>query len=227
MWLREEDGGLRSWLRFPEELDWELPELVLLPAGTALCRVQSRRHATPIHYGNDPQGDKRWHPPANASPLYGVMYVGMSPQAALVETLLHDAGDVVIGLAELTARVLWTFTTAADLPVIDLTGPALKRIRQDSKLLSTDDLRYPKSWSHALHQACPEAQGLCYPARPAPKYASLALFARSRATLSAAFNRNASVQPLIDWVDPQSGLNIIDWLKPFGVSVHDDGSLRQ
>lgn len=217
---------MRSRLRFPDELDWEPPDSVPLPAGTVLYRVQSRHHATPIHYGIDPRGDKRWHPPANTSPLYGVMYVGMSPQAALVETLLHDAADTVISLAELAARVLWTFTTSADLAVIDLTGPTLKHIRQDSRLLSTDDLRYPKAWSHALHQACPGAQGLCYPERPAPKYASLALFARSRSALSATLDRNESVQPLIDWVDPQSGLNIIDWLRPFGVNVHDDGAVR-
>jgi hypothetical protein len=197
----------------------------LIPAGTVLYRVQSREHTTSIHYGEDPYGDKRWNPPPEADPQYGVMYVGTSPQAALVETLLHDAGDSVIGLAELTGRVLWAFTAVADIPVIDLMGSALKRIRQDSKLLSTDDLRYPKAWSRALHQACPRAQGLLYPARPAPKYASLALFDRSRETIAASVDRNASAQPLIDWIDPESRQNIIEWLKAFGVSVHDDGSL--
>lgn len=215
---------MRLRLRFPDEIDWQPPEPALIPAGTVLYRVQSREHSTPVHYGADPHGDKRWNPPSDADPSYGVMYVGTSPQAALVETLLHDAGDCVIGLAELTSRVLWAFTTVADIPVIDLMGPALKRIHQDSKLLSTDDLRYPKAWSQALHRACPKAQGLLYPARPAPKYACLALFDRSRETIVASVDRNASARPLIDWIDPARRQNIIEWLKPFGVSVHDDGS---
>ncbi len=217
---------MRPRLSFPGEADWLPPETVLIPAGTMLYRVQSREHATPIHYGEDPRGDKRWNPPSDANPRYGVMYVGTSPQAALVETLLHDAEGAVIGLAELAARVIWTFRTDADMPVIDLAGPALKRIRQDARLLSTDDLRYPRAWSQALYHACSNAHGLSYPARPSPKYTSLALFDRSRAVVAAAVRRKAFARPLIDWIDPTSRQNIIDWLKPFGVSVHDDGPLR-
>lgn len=217
---------MRPRLRFPDEIDWEPPDPTLIPAGTRLYRVQRHTYATPIHYGEDPQGDKRWSPlSADAEPAFGVMYVGTSPQAAVGETLLHDDGDSVISLSELTNRVLWAFPIMADVYVIDLMGSALKRIRQDSKLLSTDDLRYPKAWSRALHRACPKAQGLLYPARPAPKYACLALFERSREAITAAVERAASQQPLIDWIDPESRQNIIEWLKAFGISVYDDGSL--
>ncbi len=213
---------MRPKLRFPDEVDWTPPRPVVIPAGTALYRVQPGEYGNPIHFGRDPQGDKRWNPPAEAEPQFGILYAGIGPQAAIVETLLHDDGGTVIGLGELVSRRLWTFTVKEDLALIDLSGPALKWIGQDARLLSTDDLRYPKVWSHALHQACPEACGLLYPARPAPRYTSLALFERSRRRLAAS---SASSRLLIDWIEPDSRKNIIDWLRPFGVSVHDDDSL--
>ncbi len=216
---------MRPRLRFPDEFNWQPPQPLIIRAGTVLYRVQSRAHDSPIHFGLDPQGDKRWNPPPGVSPQYGVLYAGTSPHAAIAETLIHDERGGVIGLGELTSRVLWRFTVKADLAIIDLTGPALKRIGHDAKLLSTDDLRYPKAWSHALHGACPEAHGLLYPSQPALKYTSLALFERSCGMLAASSGQGAAKQLLVDWIEPDSRENIVDWLQPFGISIYDDGSL--
>nr|WP_274520779.1 RES family NAD+ phosphorylase [Ectothiorhodospira variabilis] len=213
----------RPPLRFPWECHWTAPVPTCYSAGSLFYRVQDAEFDDPLHFGRDPEGDHRWNPSQDARPQYGVLYAGTTPEAAIVETLLHDEGGGVIGLSDLKQRSLWTFSTGKPLCLVDLAGPALKRLSHDGKLLVTDQLDYPRAWSHALHESLPGVHGLLFPARPAPEYRSVALFERSADRVGCPSSHVVSRIRLLDWLDPRTGRNIIDWLWDFGVTVHDDG----
>lgn len=211
----------RTPLRFPYEYTWQPPPPDWLRTGQRLYRVQRRGHWTALHYGRDPEANNRWNPPLHATPQFGVWYAALAPAAAITETLLANLHAGVVSLQALQSREMLEATLAQDVKVIDLGGAALAAIQADARLLSTDQLGYPRAWAHALHTRC-TVNGLLYPTRTYPGIRALALFESAGRNV---LQRNAKRTPLIGWHDPDDAhrRNLIDWLEQkFNVSVKDD-----
>jgi hypothetical protein len=107
---------------------------------------------------------------------YKVLYLGLDPFRAFIETFAHAAGTRAVTTNSLKLKALSHLTPIRPLRVIDLTeSGCLFRIGADARLFAAD-YRISQLWSKALHDHPAKAQGLLYPSRLDPSRRSIALF---------------------------------------------------
>lgn len=171
------------------------PAKVTLPAGTPLYRVHSARRAAgsfnplPSHclYGGGRFDSTSCDP-------YGYLYAGLTPSAAVSETVLHSLPFDPAGGARLVPRVAVTgrrlsalrLTESVDVVAL-VTGPDLAAVHQDSWLVQAEarDYPYTRDWAHWIRRhSDPWAQGFLWSSKREPGERALVLFAdRCPATL--------------------------------------------
>ena len=128
-------------------------------------------HRNPIYYGTT--GRFRFDAPDGS---YGVLYAGVDPYGAFIESLLKNPDNPVITTSELRARVLAQLKASQPLRLIDLCpSGALVRIGADSRLFSADR-NVAQLWSRAFHDHPICADGILYPSRLDPARHGVALF---------------------------------------------------
>ncbi|MFG2413018.1 RES family NAD+ phosphorylase [Streptomyces goshikiensis] len=161
---------------------------VTLAAGTPLYRVHSSRRGAgsfnpvPSHclYGGG-----RFD--STSCDVYGHLYAGLTPEAAVSETVLHSLPFDPAGGARLVPRVAVTgrrlsvlrLTASADVVSL-VTGQDLAAVHQDSWLVQAEarDYPYTRDWAHWIRRHTdPWAQGFLWSSKREPGERALVLFA--------------------------------------------------
>jgi len=162
----------------PWLLDVRLPALEIPPAGGPLFRIHRSEHF-PVFFG---PGEGR--PPTGrfdpASGAFGVLYAGLSLDAAVVETLLRSPQRRLVALPEVAARSLSLLRPATTLRLVRLLGPHLQELGTDAAI-ATGPYRPCGLWSDALFEHPDAPDGLAYPSRHDPDELCAALFRRASA----------------------------------------------
>jgi len=128
-------------------------------------------HRNPIYYGTT--GRFRFDAPDGS---YGVLYAGVDPYSAFIESLVKNPDNRVVTTSELKGTALAQLKANRSLRLVDLSpSGALVRIAADSRLFSADR-NVAQLWSKALHDhpICPD--GILYPSRLDPARQAVALF---------------------------------------------------
>ncbi|MFD6878651.1 MULTISPECIES: RES family NAD+ phosphorylase [unclassified Streptomyces] len=164
------------------------PAKATLPAGTRLYRVHSARrdggtfNPVPSHclYGGGRFDSTSCDP-------YGYLYAGLTPSAAIGESVLHSLPFDPSGAARLVPRVAVTgrrlsalrLTTSVDVVAL-VTGQDLAAVHQDGWLVQTEarDYPYTRDWAHWIRRHTdPWAQGFLWSSKRDPGERALVLFA--------------------------------------------------
>ncbi|MFJ9077402.1 RES family NAD+ phosphorylase [Streptomyces sp. NPDC102278] len=163
------------------------PAKVTLAAGTTLYRVHSERRAAtgfnpvPAHclYGGG-----RFD--ATACDPYAYLYAGLTPEAAVSESVLHSlpfdpaGGARLVPRAAVNGRRLSVLRPTVDLDLVSLvTGQDLAAVHQDSWLVQTEarDYPYTRDWAHWIRaHTDPWARGFLWSSKRDPGARALVLF---------------------------------------------------
>lgn len=137
-----------------------------------------------LHFGTEPLG--RFNAPDGA---FGVLYLAADLYGAFVETFGRlgtkaELAPVEIGRAQLRASCTSHIGFTRPVALVDLTGPTLRRIGADSRLVAGDHER-SRAWAAAIwaHPARPD--GILYRSRLDPSRQNMALFSRASDALQA------------------------------------------
>jgi len=156
-------------------------ETCLLPF-IHLDRPWQRAHGCahgPIYF--NPRNTARFNAPNGE---YGTMYVGDSLACCFVETfgrLDTPAATTVRSVSEARLRdvCIAVIAPVRPLALVDLTGPGLRRIGADARLIA-GDYSASQRWGLAIWAHPTQPDGMLYPARHDPSLQSVALFDRAR-----------------------------------------------
>lgn len=141
----------------------------ILPAGTTLWRVHSRRFGcTQMNPTAQPTVDAggRFD---SIDGAFAYLYAADSVDGAIAETLCRDLpsalrGPRIVPRAAVTGRILSPITVTADLSVAALHGAHLTVIGQSLWLTKCDAAEYllTRQWAAAIFAADPSLEGLAY-----------------------------------------------------------------
>ena len=159
-----------SWLG-----DVRLPVLEVPPAGGPLFRVHRTEHA-PVFFG---PGEGR--PPTGrfdpASGGFGLLYAGLSLDAAVAETQLRSPQRRQVAPGEVAIRSLSLLRPATTLRLARLHGPHLQELGTDASI-ATGPYGPCGLWSDALFGHPDAPDGIVYASRHDPDELCAALFRR-------------------------------------------------
>lgn len=138
----------------------------------ALWRVYAQVHG-PAGFNGTHRGNARFSPMEHAGAIVPTMYAATSVQAALMETVLHDAPEPSAGFiltlepATDTRRIARLQTTTP-LTLADLSTVGLRRLGVSrSDVIDSDKTHYPVTRQLAtwIHANCPDVYGLAWTSR--------------------------------------------------------------
>ncbi len=147
----------------------------LVPAHTPLHRIH-RIGNGPIFFG--PGAGK---PPTyrfdSLSGAFGVLYVCLSLDVALAETLLRNPARKMVSFPAITERASCELHSRRDLRLAALHGPGLQQVGCDNAI-STGPYDPCGAWADALWAHPDDPDGIAFRSRHDPSQISLALFSR-------------------------------------------------
>ncbi|MFE6163682.1 RES family NAD+ phosphorylase [Streptomyces sp. NPDC056486] len=163
------------------------PAKVTLERGTVVHRVHSSRR-DPAGFNPRPShclyGGGRFD--GTSCDPYGYLYVGLSPAAAVCETLLRSlpfdpaGGPRLLPRVSVEGRRLSTLRLATDVTVVSLmSAQDLAAVHQDSWLVQTEaiDYAYTRDWAHWIRgHTDPWAQGFVWSSKREPGDRTVLLF---------------------------------------------------
>jgi hypothetical protein len=152
-----------------------LEHFILFPAGATFFRVQQSSHNTCVFF--DTVIRHRFNAPQRQ---FGTWYLGTTPEAALVESVLHDLDTTsdsrrVIYLSEVQQLTMWRVTLRHEVRLVDFHGRGLALNHIDLQLC-TGRHATARAWSLSIwkHPVC--VNGIHYPARHNNLLTCVALF---------------------------------------------------
>ncbi|MDB5059835.1 MAG: hypothetical protein JWO59_3307 [Chloroflexi bacterium] len=131
---------------------------------------------------------------------YGTIYLGSELACCFVETFgrLDTAAAFTVrsvSQSQLLAVFLSEIVPVRPLALVDLTGPGLRRLDADARLLSGNHAEAPL-WGCALWAHPAQPDGLLFPARHDPSLLSVALFDRAQDSVQAGIPQSLGTVPL-------------------------------
>ncbi len=172
------------------------------------CRHQAKYFGrTRGHRFDPPQGE------------YGVLYAGQDEACAFVE-VFGDPLDVrLLVLRTLRQYCLAAVHVARPLRLVDLTGPGLRRLGADARLIGGTDYHYSQQWALALWRHPDGPDGLLYRPRHDPSRRAVAIFDRASTAIR--------TKPLRRLTDDTKALGRLLDLYGFGLIDEITGSTQQ
>ncbi len=158
----------------PDLATRELP-LSVLPAGSLLARIHRSEHG-PVFFGPGP-GRPPTHRFDSATGRFGVLYLGLTWEAAFAETLLRTPARRLVAEADIAARALTMLSPTRGLTAVAALGPGLSTLGTDAAL-STGPYAPCGLWADALFDHPARPDGILYASRHDPSLTCLALFDR-------------------------------------------------
>lgn len=151
--------------------------LETLAAGSFLIRIHHRDNG-PIWFGPKPGLDPvyRFDAPGGE---YRTLYAAMTLEGAFVETILHGkAGQTILDRAVVNARSWSELQLSRSLKLAKLHEDGLFWHGTDSRISSALVYAEPRRIALALHNECPDLDGITYRSRHNNGEVCLALFDR-------------------------------------------------
>lgn len=153
----------------PRQLDLAC---VSLPAESLLHRIHDIQH-TASQFNPGHQGNARFSPIRSLSDnLVPTLYAGNSQACALMETVFHDVphapGFKNLDHARLRGLRHSILQLQHPLLLADLRSVALRKLGiSRAQLIDSEKAHYPhtRAWAMAIHQQCPQVQGLLWVSR--------------------------------------------------------------
>lgn len=193
-----------------------------LPKGEVLHRVHQVKYAAD-QFNPGVQGNARFSPikDEQGQPI-PTLYGGTTRDCALMETVFHDvphtAGFKSFDKAKLGGQVHSTVQVAEPLQLVDLASVPLRKLGITRKqLIDTEKDQYPatRQWAEAIHQQCPQAQGLSWVSRQDDSARAVVLFGDRIA--DGALKTQGTSLSLID--DPATYDAVLDLAERIGVAI--------
>jgi hypothetical protein len=116
----------------PPPADLAKRQLPIERVAGPLFRVHRARHGA-LFFGTS--GENRFDDPRKE---YGVLYAGLSPACAFIETFGEPLDVPFVTEAQLAERKLTLIEARAPLRLVDLRGPKLRRLGADARLFAGD-----------------------------------------------------------------------------------------
>lgn len=138
----------------------------------------------PLHFGAT--GNNRFDAPSGE---YGIIYLGVDPHSAFIETFGHSTGINIVSERALAERRLSCIEAKRSLRLVDLTGNGLARIGADERLCAGDHATAQR-WALALFNHPSQPDGLYYRARHDPSRLCIALFDRIKVAVTVTGHQN-------------------------------------
>ena len=178
----------------------------VVPAGTPLYRIHRLAHG-PVFFGPGAgiPPTYRFDSPSGA---FGVLYVGLSLAAVLVETLLRNPARKMVSYPEMAVRASSTVRGNRDLRLTRLHGTGLQQVGCDNAI-STGPYEPCGAWADTLWGHRDKPDGIAYRSRHDPGEMCLAIFEHPGLELEA-----GPPTPLTDQLP-----TIADLLGTYGKSV--------
>lgn len=146
-----------------------------VPSGTILHRVHSSTFG-PVFYGPG-KGNPPTYRFDSETGAFGVLYVGLSFSAALVETLLRSPDLKLVDYSQIERRSASELNCPADLQVVRMYGAGIAQVGTDNSI-STGPYDACGLWADALWKHPDTPDGIAYQSRHDPAQLCLALFER-------------------------------------------------
>lgn len=149
----------------------------------ALWRVYAQVHG-PAGFNGTNRGNARFSPIENAGAIIPTMYLATSVQAALMETVLHDApvpsaGFILTLEPAKDPRRISRLQSAVPLQLADLSTVGLRRLGiLRSDVVDSDKTQYPvtRQLARWIYANCPDVQGLAWTSRQDDSAQAIVLF---------------------------------------------------
>jgi hypothetical protein len=169
----------------PAPLSWlastTLP-IIEFPNGAEFFRCH-RTKDDPVFFGPAPGADPRFRFDAPGGE-FRVLYLGLTPDAAIVETLCRNVARRTVDLVDLELRSLAKVTSAATLRLVKCHGDGLAQLGTTAAL-ATGPYTASRRWALELWRHPDQPDGLLYASRHNPDFLCIACFNRPHATFSA------------------------------------------
>ncbi|UXJ50095.1 RES family NAD+ phosphorylase [Pseudomonas citronellolis] len=156
---------------------------VTWPAERPIHRIHQDRFEG-VEFNPGLKGNARFSPiqDADEKPI-STLYGGSTFDCAAMETVFHDvphtAGTKIYDKGKLMNQLHSQLVPTQPLQLVDLRSVALRKLGVTRKqLIDTEKDQYPKtrSWAVALHDQCPDAQGLLWTSRQDDSAQAIMLF---------------------------------------------------
>ena len=160
----------------------------LVDPGTLYRITRADRLATEPYFGRS--GGNRFDAPAGQ---FGVCHAAATVMVCFAETIIrspvtnlgyNSRGELPLSEKMLSERVVMGFRSGARLRLIKFTGAPQLRLGADSTVSAAADYAIPQSWSLALHDAFPRADGILYMSRHINNKTAVAIFDRAKSKLT-------------------------------------------
>lgn len=155
-------------------------------AGTILHRVHRVEHH-PIFFGPAPGSGGLRKPESrfdSASGRFGVLYLGCTREAALVETLLRNPRRRLVATSRIADRASSRVRVLRDLALVPLMDEGLQQLGLDHSV-TTGPYEPCGIWADVLRDHPSAPDGLVYRSRHDPSQCCIALFERKQARVVA------------------------------------------
>ena len=154
--------------------------ILTVPQATVWCRVHRAGHG-PVHFGPRTPPANRYDDPAC---VFGTLYLGLTLEVAIVETLLRNPKLRMVSLTEVAVRRWTAIQAGRDLRLVDFCGPGLSAVGTTGGV-NTGSYRVSQAWAAALHRHPDAPDGILYRSRHDPSGHCAAIFDRSDLTITA------------------------------------------
>ena len=149
----------------------------------ALWRVHAQVHG-PAGFNSTNQGNARFSPVEHAGAIISTLYAATSVQAALMETVLHDAPVPSAGFILTLGRAndprrISRLLTAMPVRLADLSTVGLRRLGiSRADVIDSDKTHYPVTRQLAtwIYATCPDVHGLAWTSRQDDSAQAIVLF---------------------------------------------------
>lgn len=158
----------------------------VLSAGTILHRIHRSTHS-PVFFGPG-----KGNPPINRfdseSHRFGVLYLGLSRNGALAETILRNPQRLMVAATDITSRAATAVSAQRDLRIVRMHGRGLQALGTDNAI-STGPYEPCGRWADALWDHPDMPDGLAYQSRHDPSEVCVALFERLDLAISVRYTK--------------------------------------
>lgn len=144
-------------------------DIETVDAGQIIGRIHRRDYPDPLGFGKNASrfSDPRRRVSENR---FGVLYLGSTLKVCLVEAILRDrrdglVGDVVVDERELGDRLYSQICVQTPLRLVDLRGDNAMRMGIPSDVVRGRTQGLARKWSLAIYEHPTEIDGIIYPSR--------------------------------------------------------------
>ena len=176
----------------PKDLNKRVLPLHEVRAKKDLYRVH-HTSLGPVFFGPDKAAAPRSRFDAQSN-RFGVLYISLGPDAAMIETLLRNPERLTVSFQEIALRSLSIIRISRTIKLVDVTGAGLSTLGLTSALFAGEH-QPCRIWSDALFDHPQSPDGILYPSRHNPAETCIALFERKDIAIDIVMTRSLLKMP--------------------------------